>query len=74
MSRIKEKVQTVKIARDAVNCYATIERACLAAITACMSLNDENHADKFSKLKVWAAGNYQEKVDEHFSGGNPAQG
>lgn len=75
MSKIMSKVVPVRIASDEVNCYATIERSCLAAITACMRLGDQKHAESFTKLKAWANGNYQDKVDEHFSNsGNPAQG
>lgn len=73
MAKVMTKVVPVRIASDAVNCYATIERSCLAAITACMRLGDQEHADKFTKLKAWANGNYQDKVDEHFTS-TPAQG
>lgn len=68
------RVIPVKITSDEVNCYATIERSCLAAITACMRLGDQRHVESFIKLKAWASGSYQDKVDEHFSGGSPAKG
>lgn len=61
-----EKVTPVRVTTDKVNCYATVERSCISAITACLRLGDEDHANKFVQLKQWAAGNYQDQVHERF--------
>lgn len=67
MPRVMEKVIPVKITADEINCYATISRSCISAITACTRLGMFEKVQEFKKLKHWADGKYDTKVDQHLS-------
>lgn len=67
MPRIMEKVTPVKITADEINCYATVQRSCISAVTACLRVKDMEHVNEFMKLKHWAEKMYDGKVKQQLA-------
>lgn len=73
MPRVMEKVTPVVIATDEINCYATIQRSCISAITATLRLNKSKdrtkgkhinpQLTKLREIKKWAENQYDACVD-----------
>lgn len=81
MPRVMEKVVPVKLTTDEINCYATIQRSMISAITACLRLKDKKgkhtkaQIEKLRELKKWAENQYDMCViGELDESGNPAEG
>lgn len=85
MPRTMEKIIPVRISTDEINCYATIQRSCLAGIAALLRIAKSNEASKgkhlnpqitkLRELKHWAEGQYDSLVDDEVNDcGNPAEG
>lgn len=67
-----EKVIPVKITTDKINCFATISRSCISAITACARLNNMEKADEMKKIKHWADEQYDYLISKHIRETNAA--
>lgn len=65
MARTMEKIIPVKITTDALNCYATLQRAMITATTACLRLNDKKSAEICKKMKNYASEKYDELFDQY---------
>lgn len=65
MSRTMEKIIPVRISTDAINCYATIQRAMITATTACLRLGDTEHAEEFCRFKDWSSEQYNKVFQKH---------
>lgn len=76
MSKTMTKVIPVKVITDEMNCYATIQRSMLSAITACLRLGDDEKAEQFNDLRKWASAQFDIKVGEkkREAKANPALG
>lgn len=85
MPRTMEKIVPVRITTNEINCYATIQRSCLAGITALLRIAKNGEVSKgkhinpqlesFRKLKTWAENQYDACVDAEINNcGNPAEG
>lgn len=73
MPRVMENPTPVKIITDEINCYATIQRSCISAITACLRMKNKKgkhinpQIDKLREIKKWAEKSYDACVDVEMS-------
>lgn len=83
MAKTMTKITPVQIVTDEINCYATIQRAMIAAITACLRLQTKKGSrkhinpmlNKLREAKRWAENSYDACVDKYVDdAGNPAEG
>jgi len=58
------KVIPVKVVSDKIHCYATIQRSMMAAITACMRLDDQEKMAELNAIRQWASDKFDDYVDE----------
>lgn len=52
MARVMEKIVPVKIMAEEINCYSTMERSCISAITACLRVRAKAVKDGDTKKVV----------------------
>lgn len=64
MARTMTKVIPVKVISDEMNCYATIQRAMLSAVTAALRLGNAEKAEEFNDLRKWASAQFDIKVTQ----------
>lgn len=71
-----EDISFVKIVGDHANNYATVERACLTAMNACMRVGNDTMCQQLMVIKNWAADCYAAEVESFYQSmiTNPALG
>ena len=81
MPRVMENPKPVKIVSDELNCYATIQRSMISAVTACLRLKDKKgkhsraQITKLREIKKWAENQYDETVNAMMDeASNPTKG
>ncbi len=62
MARIMSKVVPVKVVSEEINCYATIQRSMLAAVTACLRLGNDEKMDELNEIRRWASDKFDSIV------------
>lgn len=73
MARTMTNVTPVRITTDELNCYATIERSCISAITACLRMEQikgkhiNPQLNKLREVKSWAQNSYDQTVDKYLA-------
>lgn len=73
MARVMENPTPVRITTDELNCYATIQRSCISAITACLRMKNVKgkhinpQLDKLREIKKWSECGYDSSVDKYIA-------
>ncbi len=62
MARIMSKIVPVKVVSEEINCYATIQRSMLAAVTACLRLGNDEKMDELNEIRRWASDKFDSIV------------